>query len=98
MPEISPVLSFMLPFAMISPNGSFTEAFPLFGLELGDYDELFAEKLDLLLKIRAAEHVTWSGRHRAPLTGQGVYPRPVQDPFPIWLGVGGIWWKIIGLW
>jgi probable LLM family oxidoreductase len=74
---------------MVVGRGSFTEAFPLFGLELGDYDELFAEKLDLLLKIRASEHVTWSGRHRAPLTGQGVYPRPVQDPFPIWLGVGG---------
>jgi probable LLM family oxidoreductase len=74
---------------MVVGRGSFTEAFPLFGLELGDYDELFAEKLDLLLKIRAAEHVTWSGRHRAALTGQGVYPRPVQDPFPIWLGVGG---------
>jgi probable LLM family oxidoreductase len=70
-------------------RGSFTESFPLFGLELGDYDELFAEKLDLLLKIRASEHVTWSGRHRAPLTGQGVYPRPVQDPLPIWIGVGG---------
>jgi len=70
-------------------RGSFTEAFPLFGLELGDYDELFAEKLDLLLKIRASEFVTGTGRHRAPLTGQGVYPRPVQDPLPIWLGVGG---------
>jgi probable LLM family oxidoreductase len=70
-------------------RGSFTEAFPLFGLELGDYDELFAEKLDLLLKIRASERVTWSGRHRAPLAGQGVYPRPVQDPLPIWVGVGG---------
>jgi probable LLM family oxidoreductase len=74
---------------MVVGRGSFTEAFPLFGLELGDYDELFAEKLDLLLKIRANERVTWSGRHRAPLTGQGVYPRPVQDPLPIWLGVGG---------
>jgi probable LLM family oxidoreductase len=74
---------------MVVGRGSFTEAFPLFGLELGDYDELFAEKLDLLLKIRAGEFVTWSGRHRASLTGQGVYPRPVQDPFPIWLGVGG---------
>src|SRR5271168_5289097 len=70
-------------------RGSFTEAFPLFGLELGDYDELFAEKLDLLLRIRASERVTWSGRHRAPLTGQGVYPRPVQDTLPVWLGVGG---------
>jgi probable LLM family oxidoreductase len=74
---------------MVVGRGSFTEAFPLFGLELGDYDELFAEKLDLLLKIRANEHVTWSGRNRAPLTGQGVYPRPVQDPLPIWVGVGG---------
>jgi probable LLM family oxidoreductase len=70
-------------------RGSFVESFPLFGLELDDYDELFAEKLDLLLKIRATERVTWSGRHRAPLTGQGVYPRPVQHPLPIWIGVGG---------
>ena len=70
-------------------RGSFIESFPLFGLELGDYDELFAEKLDLLLRIRANEKVTWSGRHRAPLTGQGVYPRPVQNPLPIWIGVGG---------
>jgi probable LLM family oxidoreductase len=70
-------------------RGSFIESFPLFGLELDDYDELFAEKLDLLLKIRASEHVTWSGRHRPALTGQGVYPRPLQDPLPIWLGVGG---------
>jgi probable LLM family oxidoreductase len=70
-------------------RGSFIESFPLFGLELGDYDELFAEKLDLLLKIRASEKVTWSGRHRPSLTGQGVYPRPVQDPLPIWVGVGG---------
>ncbi len=70
-------------------RGSFIESFPLFGLKLDDYDELFAEKLDLLLRIRANEHVAWSGRHRAPLTGQGVYPRPVQNPLPIWLGVGG---------
>jgi len=70
-------------------RGSFIESFPLFGLALGDYDELFSEKLDLLLKIRASEHVTWSGKHRAPLTGQGVYPRPVQNPLPIWIGVGG---------
>jgi probable LLM family oxidoreductase len=70
-------------------RGSFIESFPLFGLDLKDYDELFSEKLDLLLKIRASEHVTWSGKHRAPLTGQGVYPRPVQNPLPIWLGVGG---------
>jgi probable LLM family oxidoreductase len=70
-------------------RGSFIESFPLFGLKLDDYDELFAEKLDVLLKIGSNERVTWSGRHRAPLTGQGVYPRPVQDPLPIWIGVGG---------
>jgi probable LLM family oxidoreductase len=70
-------------------RGSFIEAFPLFGLRLEDYDSLFAEKLDLLLKIRDNEHVKWSGEYRPPLTGQGVYPRPVQNPLPIWLGVGG---------
>jgi probable LLM family oxidoreductase len=70
-------------------RGSFIESFPLFGLQLEDYDSLFAEKLDLLLKIRENEHVHWSGKHRAALTGQGVYPRPVQNPLPIWLGVGG---------
>lgn len=70
-------------------RGSFTDAFPLFGLELKDYDSLFEDKLDLLLKIRDNEHVHWSGRHRSALTGQGVYPRPVQNPLPIWLGVGG---------
>jgi probable LLM family oxidoreductase len=74
---------------MVVGRGSSIEAFPLFGFSLEDYDSLFAEKLDLLLKIRENEHVHWSGRHRAPLTGQGVYPRPMQDPFPIWLGVGG---------
>src|SRR5439155_9147082 len=74
---------------MVVGRGSFIEAFPLFGLKLDDYDALFAEKLELLLKIRENEHVHWSGRHRAPLTGQGVYPRPLQDPLPIWLGVGG---------
>ncbi|HVD05420.1 MAG TPA: LLM class flavin-dependent oxidoreductase, partial [Gemmatimonadaceae bacterium] len=74
---------------MVVGRGSSIEAFPLFGFRLEDYDSLFAEKLDLLLKIRENEHVTWSGRHRAALTGQGVYPRPVQDPLPIWLGVGG---------
>ncbi len=74
---------------MVVGRGSFTEAFPLFGLELDDYDSLFTEKLGLLLHIRDNEHVQWSGRHRAALTGQGVYPRPVQDPLPIWLGVGG---------
>jgi probable LLM family oxidoreductase len=70
-------------------RGSFVDSFPLFGLELDDYDSLFAENLDLLLNIRENEHVHWSGKHRAPLTGQGVYPRPLQDPLPIWLGVGG---------
>jgi alkanesulfonate monooxygenase SsuD/methylene tetrahydromethanopterin reductase-like flavin-dependent oxidoreductase (luciferase family) len=74
---------------MVVGRGSFIESFPLFGLKLEDYDSLFAEKLDLLLKIRENEHVHWSGKHRAALTGQGVYPRPVQNPFPIWLGVGG---------
>src|SRR6201993_859174 len=74
---------------MVVGRGSFTDSFPLFGFRLEDYDSLFAEKLDLLLKIRDNEHVTWSGKHRPALTGQGVYPRPVQDPLPIWLGVGG---------
>jgi probable LLM family oxidoreductase len=74
---------------LVVGRGSFIEAFPLFGLELADYDELFEEKLDLLLRIREAEHVVWSGRHRPALTGQGVYPRPLQDPLPIWVGVGG---------
>ncbi|MCZ2839292.1 Atu2307/SP_0267 family LLM class monooxygenase [Modestobacter sp. VKM Ac-2985] len=74
---------------LVVGRGSFTEAFPLFGLSLGDYDTLFSEKLDLLLKIRDSEQVTWSGRHRPALTGQGVYPRPLQDPLPVWVGVGG---------
>jgi probable LLM family oxidoreductase len=74
---------------MVVGRGSFIEAFPLFGLKLEDYDSLFAENLELLLKIRENEHVHWSGTHRAALTGQGVYPRPVQNPLPIWLGVGG---------
>src|ERR1700732_5321100 len=74
---------------MIVGRGSSIEAFPLFGFRLEDYDELFAEKLDLLLNIRANEHVQWSGQYRPALTGQGVYPRPVQNPLPIWLGVGG---------
>jgi len=74
---------------MVVGRGSFIEAFPLFGLGLEDYDSLFAEKLDLLLKIRDNEHVHWSGKYRPELTGQGVYPRPLQNPLPIWLGVGG---------
>ena len=70
-------------------RGSFIEAFPLFGLRLDDYDSLFSEKIDLLLKIRDNEHVHWSGKYRPPLTGQGIYPRPLQEPLPIWIGVGG---------
>jgi probable LLM family oxidoreductase len=74
---------------MVAGRGSFIEAFPLFGYNLQDYDELFAEKLDLLLKIRANEFVTWSGKFRAALKNQAVYPRPLQDSLPIWIGVGG---------
>ena len=74
---------------LVVGRGSFTEAFPLFGLALDDYDDLFSEKLELLLQIRDAPQVHWSGRHRAALTGQAVYPRPVQEPLPIWVGVGG---------
>jgi probable LLM family oxidoreductase len=74
---------------MVVGRGSFIEAFPLFGLKLEDYDSLFAEKLGLLLEIRENERVHWSGRHRPTLTGQGVYPRPMQEQLPIWLGVGG---------
>jgi len=70
-------------------RGSFAEAFPLFGLQRQDYDAIFAEKLDLLLKLRQATQVHWSGRYRPALTGQGVYPRPHQAELPIWLGVGG---------
>lgn len=74
---------------MVVGRGSFIEAFPLFGYNLKDYDELFKEKLDLLLNIRDNENVTWSGKFRPALTNQAIYPRPIQDPFPIWLGVGG---------
>src|SRR5436305_8289932 len=70
-------------------RGSFIESFPLFGYDLDDYDELYAEKLDLLLAIRDSERVTWSGRHRAPLNDAVVWPRPVQNPLPIWVAVGG---------
>lgn len=70
-------------------RGSFIESFPLFGYNLDDYDELFDEKLRLLLKLRQETQVTWAGRHRPSLSGQGVYPRPVQDPLPIWVAVGG---------
>jgi len=74
---------------MVVGRGSFIEAFPLFGLKLDDYDSLFSEKLELLLKIRENEHVNWSGKYRPALTGQGIYPRPLQNPLPIWIGVGG---------
>ena len=70
-------------------RGSFGEAYPLFGFAAEDYDALFAEKLDLLLTLRERTHVTWRGRFRPPLTGQGVYPRPHQETLPIWIGVGG---------
>ncbi len=74
---------------IMAGRGSFIESFPLFGYDLHDYDELFAEKLDLLLKIRANEKVTWSGKHRPPLENLGVYPRPLQQPLPVWIAVGG---------
>jgi probable LLM family oxidoreductase len=74
---------------IMAGRGSFIESYPLFGYDLNDYDALFSEKLELLLKLRASEHVSWSGRHRAPLSGQGVYPRPVQERLPIWVAVGG---------
>jgi probable LLM family oxidoreductase len=74
---------------IMAGRGSFTESFPLFGYDLDDYDELFAEKLELLLEIRALTSVTWSGRLRAPLHEAGVWPRPIQDPLPVWVAVGG---------
>jgi len=74
---------------IVAGRGSFTEAYPLFGLKLQDYEDLFVEKLDLLLKIRDNATVNWSGKHRPPLNGQGIYPRPMQEQLPIWLGVGG---------
>ena len=74
---------------IIAGRGSFTEAFPLFGLDIEDYDSLFAEKLELLLKLRESTNVEWRGEHRAALHGQAVYPRPLQNPLPVWVGVGG---------
>jgi probable LLM family oxidoreductase len=74
---------------IMAGRGSFIESFPLFGQDLDDYDDLFAEKLGLLLRLREETHVTWSGRHRAPLDRAGVWPRPVQDPLPVWIAVGG---------
>jgi probable LLM family oxidoreductase len=74
---------------IIVGRGSFIESYPLFGFDLNNYDELFAEKLDLLLTLREGTRVTWSGEHRAPLTGQGVYPRPAHNPLTVRIGVGG---------
>jgi probable LLM family oxidoreductase len=74
---------------IMAGRGSFIESFPLFGYDLDDYDALFSEKLDLLLELRKSERVTWSGTHRAPIHDRGVYPRPVQDPLPVWIAVGG---------
>jgi probable LLM family oxidoreductase len=74
---------------IMAGRGSFIESFPLFGYELGDYDGLFAEKLELLLKLRESERITWSGEHRAPIDDRSVYPRPLQDPLPVWVAVGG---------
>ena len=74
---------------IMAGRGSFIESFPLFGYDLEDYDELFSEKLELLLALRESEHVTWSGRHRASLQDAGVYPRPLQQPLPVWIAVGG---------
>jgi probable LLM family oxidoreductase len=74
---------------IMAGRGSFIESFPLFGYDLRDYDELFAEKLDLLLRLRESERVTWAGRHRAPLEDLGVYPRPLQERLPVWVAVGG---------
>jgi len=74
---------------IMAGRGSFIESFPLFGYDLDDYDELFAEKLELLLQIRESPHVTWSGKHRAALNDAIVWPRPVQEPLPVWVAVGG---------
>lgn len=74
---------------IVAGRGSFAEAYPLFGFAREDYDALFAEKLGLLMQLREETHVTWQGRFRPPLSGQGVFPRPIQEKLPIWLGVGG---------
>ena len=74
---------------IMAGRGSFIESFPLFGYDLDDYDALFAEKLELLQDLLASERVTWSGTHRASLDDLGVYPRPVQEPLPVWIAVGG---------
>src|SRR6266568_6824845 len=74
---------------IMAGRGSFIESFPLFGYDLNDYDELFTEKLELLLAIRDNERVTWQGKLRAPLKDLGVYPRALQNPLPVWIAVGG---------
>jgi probable LLM family oxidoreductase len=74
---------------IMAGRGSFIESYPLFGYDLEDYDELFSEKLGLLLKLREAERVTWQGQHRAAIDDRGVYPRPVQSSLPVWIAVGG---------
>jgi len=74
---------------IVAGRGSFTESYPLFGLPLEDYESLFSEKLELLLAIRENTHVIWSGKHRTALKGEAIYPRPLQNPLPIWVGVGG---------
>ncbi len=74
---------------IMAGRGSFIESFPLFGYDLKDYDELFEEKLDLLLQIRENEIINWEGRHRPSIPNRGVYPRPVQDPLPVWIASGG---------
>jgi probable LLM family oxidoreductase len=74
---------------IMAGRGSFIESFPLFGYDLDDYDELFAEKLDLLIEVRESETVEWRGVHRAPIRGRSVYPRPIQNPLPVWVAVGG---------
>jgi len=74
---------------IMAGRGSFIESFPLFGYDLKDYNTLFSEKLEMLLKLRDAERISWSGQHRPPLEDRGVYPRPFQDPLPVWIAVGG---------
>ncbi|MFN2566750.1 MAG: LLM class flavin-dependent oxidoreductase [Gemmatimonadaceae bacterium] len=80
---------------IMAGRGSFIESFPLFGYDLDDYDELFSEKLELLLKMRESVRVTWSGKHRPPLKELAVYPRPLQEPLPIWIAVGGTTQSVI---
>jgi probable LLM family oxidoreductase len=74
---------------IMAGRGSFIESFPLFGYDLEEYNSLFAEKLEMLLALRDSERITWSGKHRAPIENRGVYPRPVQNPLPVWVAVGG---------